>query len=105
MEGGVCARVVTLEMDSLRYWVLKGRVVYMENGKGVNITRAGDRSSRGTCASRNVTGALKEQLRGAAKSGEDELEQVYSEFRLVAIHEGKWRGDALLQDENRERRT
>ena len=77
----------------------------MENGKGVKITRAGDHSSRGTCASRTVTGALKEQLRGAAQSGEDERERVYSELRLAAIHEGKWRGDALLQDENRERRT
>ena len=48
---------------------------------------------------------MKEQLSGAAMSGEDELEQVYSGLRLVAIHEGKWRGDALLQDENRERRT
>ena len=34
----------------------------MENGKGVKITRAGDHSSRGTCTSRTVTGALKEQL-------------------------------------------
>ena len=77
----------------------------MENGNGVKITRAGDHSSRETCASRTVTGALKEQLRGAAQSGEDERERVYSELRLAAIHEGKWRGDALLQDENRERRT
>ena len=60
----------------------------MENGKGVKITRAGDHSSRGTCASRTVTGALKVHLSGAAQSGEDERERVYRELRLAAIHEG-----------------
>ena len=60
----------------------------MDNGKGVKITRAGDHSSRGTCASRTVTGALKEQLGGAAQSGGDEQERVYNELRLAAIHEG-----------------
>ena len=64
------------------------RVDYMENGKGVKITRAGDRSSRGTCASRTVTGALEVHLSGAAQSGEDERERVYRELRLAAIHEG-----------------
>ena len=64
----------------------------MENGKGVKITRAGDHSSRGTCASRTVTGALEVHLSGAAQSGEDERERVYRELRLAcdmaAIHEG-----------------
>ena len=60
----------------------------IENGKGVKITRAGDHSSRGTCASRTVTGAWKEQLGGAAQSGKDERERVYKELRLAAIHEG-----------------
>ena len=50
-----------------------------------------------------------ESLEGAvtrwASFGRDEPARVYRGFRLVAIHEGKWRGDALLQDENRERRT
>ena len=60
----------------------------MENGKGVKITRAEDHSSRGTCASWTVTGALKVPLSGAAQSGEDERERVYRELRLAAIHEG-----------------
>ena len=50
-----------------------------------------------------------ESLEGAvtrmASFGRDEPARVERGFRLVAIHEGKWRGDALLQDENRERRT
>ena len=50
-----------------------------------------------------------ESLGGAVKRsacfGRDELARVYRGIRLVAIHEGKRRGDALLQDENRERRT
>ena len=50
-----------------------------------------------------------ESLEGAVKRsaccGKGELARVYRGFRLVAIHEGKWRGEALLQDENRERRT
>ena len=37
--------------------------------------------------------------------GRDELARVYRGIRPVAIHEGKLRGDALLQDEKRERRT
>ena len=50
-----------------------------------------------------------ESLEGAVKRsacfGKGELARVYRGSRLVAIHEGKWRGEALLQDENRERRT
>ena len=72
--------------------------------------RSQDYTSWGPLLSRNLCsadcqGTWKEQLGGAAENIKDELGHVYRGLRLVAIHEGKWRGDALLQDENRERRT
>ena len=42
-------------------------------------------------------GTWKKQLGGAAENRKDELGHVYRGLRLVAIHEGKWRGVALLQ--------
>ena len=75
-------------MDSHRYWVLVRKVGEWKHEKEVKITRAEDHSSRGTCASRTVTGALVVHLSGAAQSGEDERERVYRELRLAAIHEG-----------------
>ena len=50
-------------------------------------------------------GSLEGAVWRLACLGRDELARVYRGIRPVAIHEGKWRGDALLQDEYRERRT
>ena len=62
------------------------------------------RGSRNLCLA-DGTESLEGVRRLAAGFGRDEPAPVYRGIRPVAIHEGKWRGDALLQDENRERRT
>ena len=75
-------------------WILEWK-------RGQDYTSSG---SRNLCLADGAE-SLEGARRQAACFGRDEPARVYRGFRLVAIHEGKWRGDALLQDDNRERRT
>ena len=75
-------------------WILEWK-------RGQDYTSSGSRNLGLADSAESLEGAM---LRPAC-FGRDEPTRVYWGIRLVAIHEGKWRGDALLQDENRERRT
>ena len=75
-------------------WVLEWK-------RGQDYTSGGSRNLCLAGGAESLEGAVKR----SACFSKGELARVYRGIRLVAIHEGKWRGDALLQDENRERRT